>query len=87
MKGVIRIGDKLSSGGEVTSAQPGMLFDGREVAAVGDAVFCPLPGHGPNTIAEGDPGSTRKGRPIALDGHRCECGCNLISSLPKAGRS
>ncbi len=86
MKGVIRIGDKLSSGGEVISAESGMLFNGREVAAVGDAVFCPLPGHGPNKIAEGDPGSTRKGRPIALHGHRCECGCTLISSLPQAGR-
>lgn len=86
MKGVIRIGDKLSSGGEVLSAGSGLLFNGLEVAAEGDAVFCPLPGHGLNAIAEGDPGSTRNGRPIVLHGHRCECGCTLLSSLPQAGR-
>ncbi len=86
MRGVIRIGDKLSSGGVVRSAATGMKFNGREVARQGDTVFCPLPGHGVNQIAEGDPGSTHKGRPIALHGHRCQCGCTLITSLPQAGR-
>lgn len=87
MKGIIRIGDKLSSGGTVQSAASGMKFDGREVARQGDTVWCPLPGHGVNSIAEGDQGFMHSGRPVALHGHRCECGCTLISSLPRAGRA
>ncbi|RJX74789.1 PAAR domain-containing protein [Pseudomonas sp. LS-2] len=86
MRSVIREGDKLSSGGGVITASSGMTFNGIKVACVGDPVYCPLPGHGANAIAEGDGGSTYQGREIALHGHRCECGCTLISSLPWAGR-
>jgi uncharacterized Zn-binding protein involved in type VI secretion len=86
MRGVIRVGDKLSSGGVVLSGNVGMTFMGRALACVGDKVSCPLPGHGVNAIAEGDLGSTYQGRAIALHGHRCQCGCTLISSLPQAGR-
>ncbi|WP_345774675.1 PAAR domain-containing protein [Pseudomonas sp. PSE14] len=57
---------------------------GRDVACKGDRVRCAL--HGVNEIAEGDEASRRNGRPIALHGHRCLCGCTLISSLPNAGR-
>lgn len=84
MRGVIRIGDKLSSGGEVLDASAGMKFMGRDVACKGDRVSCPV--HGINQIAEGDEGSVRNGRPIALHGHRCLCGCTLVTSLPMAGR-
>ncbi|MCI8208925.1 hypothetical protein AUC61_05185 [Pseudomonas sp. S25] len=87
MRGVIREGDKLSSGGVVLSGVSGMDFMGKLVACVGDKVSCPIPLHGINEIAEGDEGSTYKGRPIALDGHRCACGCTLITSLPSAGRA
>jgi uncharacterized Zn-binding protein involved in type VI secretion len=86
MRGVIREGDKLSSGGAVHSGASGMQFLGQAVACKGDKVFCPLPGHGENEIAEGDEGSQYQGRPIALDGHRCYCGCTLLTSLPQAGR-
>lgn len=85
MRGVIRVGDKLSSGGEVLTGASGMKFMGREVSCKGDKVGCPLPGHGVNEIAEGDEGSTWQGRPMALHGHRCKCGCTLITSLPLAG--
>lgn len=84
MQGVIREGDKLSSGGSVQTGVSGMQFMGRAVACQGDKVFCPLPGYGFNEIAEGDEGSKYLGRPIALDGHRCAC--SLITSLPQAGR-
>ncbi|HEY0289382.1 MAG TPA: PAAR domain-containing protein [Pseudomonas sp.] len=87
MRGVIREGDKLSSGGSVQAGVSGMQFMRRAVACKGDPVFCPLPGHGVNEIAEGDEGSQHLGRPIALDGHRCACGCTLITSLAQAGRS
>ncbi|OWP49782.1 PAAR domain-containing protein [Pseudomonas nitroreducens] len=84
MRGLIREGDRLSSGGEVLSATAGMKFLGRNVACKGDEVRCAA--HGMSMIAEGDEGSKRHGRPIALHGHRCACGCTLITSLPHAGR-
>lgn len=86
MRGVIRVGDKLSSGGDVLTGAQGFKFMGREVACVGDEVYCPLPGHGRNQIREGDGGSEYLGRPVALHGHHCACGCTLITSLPQAGR-
>lgn len=85
MKGVIRLGDKLSSGGEVMTATSVLTFNGVKAACVGDLVNCPLPGHGVNKILEGDERSKDGGRPLALQGHRCECGCTLITSLPSAG--
>lgn len=86
MQGVIRVGDKLSSGGVVLSGSSGLRFLEQEAACVGDKVFCPLPGHGDNQITEGDPGFRAQGRPVALHGHRCACGCTLVTSLPNAGR-
>lgn len=86
MDAVIRTGDSLSSGGTVIAGTGQIIINGAAVACVGDAVICPLPGHGPNVIAEGDEGSTYLGRAMALDGHRCQCGCTLITSLPQVGR-
>lgn len=83
MKGVIRISDKTSSGGAVTSGSAAMIFDGLGVARVGDSVFCPLPGHGANRIAQGNSGFSDDDVPVAFDGDRCECGCTLITSLPE----
>lgn len=87
MKGVIRIGDKTTSGGSVLSGSPLMKFCGIGVARVGDPVICPIPIHGPTVIAEGHPTFKDHGVPVAFDGHRCACGCALISSLPQAGAS
>lgn len=87
MQNIIRLGDKLSSGGEVLTANSGMTFMGRVAACVGDIVACPLPGHGRNQIVEGDPAFLACGRPVALHGHQCACGCVLINSLPEAGRA
>ena len=33
-------------------------------------------------IEEGSALSEIDGRALALDGHRCVCGCTLVSSLP-----
>ncbi|MFK3796866.1 PAAR domain-containing protein [Pseudomonas sp. NPDC088444] len=87
MKPVIRTGDLLSSGGVVIAGTRQIIINGAAVACVGDKVICPLPGHGPNAIAEGDKGSTYLGRAMALHGYRCECGCTLITSLPQVGRA
>lgn len=83
---IIRQSDSLSSGGQVLGGSASLRFGGLPVARVGDAVTCPLPGHGLNAIAQGDPAFLQAGRAVALHGHACDCGCTLISSLPWAGR-
>ena len=84
MIGVIRIGDKISGGGKVLQGSTGVKFMGIEVSCIGDKVLCFT--HGETFIAQGDEGSVISGKPIALHGHRCGCGCTLITSLPNAGR-
>jgi uncharacterized Zn-binding protein involved in type VI secretion len=83
MKGIIRIGDKTTGGGTVLSGSSDMRFEGVGVAREGDPVRCRS--HGRTVIAEGHPAFRDNGVPVAFDGHRCACGCALISSLPVAG--
>ena len=85
MQGIIRVGDKNTGGGTVLSGSSDMQFDGIGVAREGDPVRCLVPGHGRTVVAEGDPAFRDNGVPVAFDGHRCACGCVLISSLPVAG--
>ncbi len=81
MKSPIRKGDKLERGGEVTSGSPWATFMGKPLARKGDDATCNL--HGPTVIDEGaDKFPDRDHKLFALDGHRCACGCRLISSLP-----
>ncbi|WP_346266487.1 PAAR domain-containing protein [Pseudomonas sp. WS 5021] len=48
---------------------------------------CLIPGHGRTEIAEGHPAFHDHGIPVAFHGHRCACGCTLISSLPQVSAS
>ena len=80
MKGIIRLGDKTSSGGRVQSASTTINMLGKGIARVGDIATCPK--HGTNAIAEGYPNINDHGQPIAFHGHRLSCGCYLITSLP-----
>ncbi|AME26586.1 PAAR domain-containing protein [Caballeronia sordidicola] len=82
MQNPIRVGDKLENGGHVTSGSPDMEFGDRRVARKGDSAICDL--HGETIIAEGHPFFLDKGVPVALNFHRCVCGCRLISSLSNA---
>ena len=84
MKGIIRTGDKTTGGGTVLGGSSAMKFDGIGAARQGDPVSCPIPGHGSTMIAEGHPNVREQGVPLAFDGHRCACGCLLITSLPRA---
>lgn len=84
MNGIIRIGDKTSSGGTVHTGSESMIFEGLGAARVGDSVFCPLPGHGETRIAQGNSGFTDDDVPVAFHGDPCECGCTLITSLTEA---
>ncbi|WP_042587813.1 PAAR domain-containing protein [Burkholderia sp. MSHR3999] len=52
---------------------------GRKAARRGDLVSCPIEGHGVNPIIEGSDMILDNGVPIALHGHRCACGCQLIA--------
>lgn len=79
LKKLVRVGDMLKPyGGEVLSGS----FDafGKPVACVDDKVKCNK--HGITTIILGAPGSTVNDKAVALDGHKCACGCTLVSSLP-----
>ncbi|MCE6964156.1 PAAR domain-containing protein [Enterobacter sp. MW07] len=87
MKGIIRVGDKNTGGGSVLSGSTNMKFCGIGGARLGDPVSCPIEGHGPTVIAEGHPTFKDNGVPVAFHGHRCACGCTLISGLPQAAVS
>jgi uncharacterized Zn-binding protein involved in type VI secretion len=79
MKPVIRQGDTLREhGGKVLEGH--YLCHGQPIACQGDAAICNL--HGPTHIAEGSDLSLVDGQPVAIDGHRCDCGCTLVSSMP-----
>lgn len=84
MLGVIRINDKTTHGGTVLEGSAGVKFMGLEVSCLMDKVFCPV--HGKTYIIKGVEISKINGKPIALHGHRCSCGCTLISSLYNAGK-
>jgi len=87
MKGIIRVGDKNTGGGSVLSGSTNMKFCGIGVARLGDPVSCPIEGHGPTVIVEGHPTFKDNGVPVVFHGHRCACGCTLISGLPQAAVS
>ncbi|AKH61989.1 PAAR repeat-containing protein [Photorhabdus thracensis] len=79
MKNVIRQGDSLREyGGKVLSGH--YLCFGQPIACKGDPAKCNR--HGMTTIAQGSASCLIEGQPVALHGHRCECGCTLVSSFP-----
>lgn len=81
MKLVIRQGDALREfGGEVLEGH--FPYYGKPIACQGDAARCNL--HGLTAIAEGSDLYEVDGCPVALEGHRCACGCSLVSSMDEA---
>ena len=86
MRGVIRLNDPTSHGGQVQSAAPNSKVMGVAVARQGDRCTCPLPGHGMCVITEGDPQVLIGGVPVAFEGHKTSCGAVLISTVPTSGR-
>lgn len=81
-KGIIRKGDKLTSGGEVISASSTIIIDGIVASRIGDLVSCPKQGHGINRIVGSTPQCCSDGGELAFDRYYCECGCQAISSTP-----
>lgn len=85
MRGVIRVGDRTSHGGNVVTGANNSEAMGRPVARVGDKCTCPRSGHRDCFIVEGDPTVQIDGRAVAFDGHKTSCGATLISSLSTSG--
>jgi uncharacterized Zn-binding protein involved in type VI secretion len=81
---IVRLGDPTSHGGKVISASTTHFIRGIGIARVGDKVICPITGHGINSIVQGQATYLIGGRMVALQGHRCACGCTLVSSLSSA---
>ena len=86
MKGVIRLGDATSHGGKVVIASSTAMVQGIAVAQKGDMCMCPINGHMPCVIAEGDPNVLLGGVPVAFEGHKTSCGATLISSAPTSAK-
>ncbi|WAH60234.1 PAAR domain-containing protein [Pseudomonas sp.] len=79
MRPFIRQGDALREyGGKVLRGR--YVSEDKPIACQGDAVQCAR--HGLNHIAEGSDLMTFDGKPVALEGHACACGCTLVSSMP-----
>lgn len=79
-RGVIRLGDKTSHGGQVISASETLKALGKSVALDGHMASCPkCKGMFPIQAA----GDTNKhhGKNIAFDGDPTACGAKLISSI------
>jgi len=79
-RGIIRLGDKTSHGGEVISAAQSFTVLGKCVAVEGNATYCPrCKGKFPIQPK----GSTRKhhGKQVAYDQDLTACGAKLISSV------
>ncbi|MFB5745131.1 PAAR domain-containing protein [Cedecea sp. S5-13] len=82
MKNIVRQGDSLKEyGGQVLGGH--YLCFGKGIAAKGDSVKCNK--HGMSTIVEGSSLTLVDGQPVALHGHKCACGCTLVSSFPDVG--
>lgn len=73
---IVLVGDTIDHGGRVVEGSADDLVDGRAIARQGDLVECSR--HGRTRIAEGCPTARLAGRPIALDGHKTECGATLM---------
>ena len=87
MKNAIRLGDATSHGGKVIAASPTAFVNGIAVARLGDACVCPINGHSPCVIVEGDPTATIDGVPVAFHGHKTSCGATLIASATTSGKA
>lgn len=79
-RGVIRLGDKTTHGGEVISAAQDFTVLGKRVAVEGDSTYCPRCKGKFSVIPSG---STRlhHGKQVAYDQDLAACGAKLISSI------
>ncbi len=79
MPTIIRVGDTLREYGGNVLVGHYRCF-GKGIAVKGSAVKCNK--HGMTMIVEGSALTRINGQPVALNGHKCACGCTLVSSHP-----
>lgn len=79
-RGVIRLGDKTTHGGEVISAVSDFTVLGKRVAVEGDTTFCPKC-KGQFPIRPGESARKHHGKQVAYDQDLTACGAKLISSI------
>ena len=80
MPAMIVLGDKTDHGGEVIEASGVTDTHNKQIARVGDKVYCPKKGHGIAVITTGDPTMIIDGKAVAYHGCKTSCGATLISS-------
>jgi uncharacterized Zn-binding protein involved in type VI secretion len=81
---VVRVGDPLRPfGGAVLEGR--YLAFGKPLAFLGAQARCNK--HGVTRILQGGSLSTLMGQAVALDGHRCACGCFVVSTLAASSMS
>jgi uncharacterized Zn-binding protein involved in type VI secretion len=83
-RGVIRIGDKTSHGGQVISASSGTVVMGKLAALDGDMSVCPQC-KGKFALKPDGAGARHEGNSYAYHDDVTECGARLISSLVSSG--
>ncbi|MDQ2823425.1 MAG: PAAR domain-containing protein [Pseudomonadota bacterium] len=79
-RGVVRLGDKTSHGGQVISASATFIVLDKQVALHGDTTFCPkCKGTFPIQVATSE--RRHHNQPVAYHGDATACGAKLISSI------
>lgn len=79
-RGIIRMGDKTSHGGEVVSAADSFTVLGKQVALEGDMATCPKC-KGKFLIEPADNTHKHHGKRVAFEGDLTACGARLFSSV------
>jgi len=79
-RGVIRLGDKTTHGGQVISAAVDFTVLGKQVAVEGDATYCPKC-KGKFPIHPKSSTRTHHGKQVAYDQDLTACGAKLMSSI------
>jgi uncharacterized Zn-binding protein involved in type VI secretion len=79
-RGIIRLGDKTTHGGEVISAADDYQVLGKKVAVEGDMTSCPQC-KGRFAIRPANSDRNHHGKPVAYHDDSTECGAKLISSI------
>jgi uncharacterized Zn-binding protein involved in type VI secretion len=79
-RGVVRLGDKTSHGGQVLSASDSYTVLGKQVALEGDATFCPKC-KGTFSIQVAASERRHHGTKVAYHDDVTACGAKLIASI------
>lgn len=79
-RGVVRLGDKTSHGGQVISASDTFTVLGKKVSLSGDKTFCPKC-KGTFSIEVANSERHHHGKLVAYHDDATACGAKLISSI------